>query len=159
MWLLNKYVIDLLIGVVVMALIGFGVHHFIEYEQGIGYNKAVVTYQAAALQQEKLVAIQQAQFTKQIQDANENAIIRQKQIDVLNNSLVVSSHSLRDTTTALGNSLSTASQASNIATASASLKLLSECTARYSDLAEKADRHVSDEMTLIESFPKQNPQP
>lgn len=149
-----KWAIEALAFMTLVAGITYGVHTFLNHERQIGYDKAVAEYTARELVAEQVSRATEQRLTKQIEDAQNEAVIRNEQIQELARAVADSSGSLHDTVAALRGGLPTASVDALRHTADAALAVFSDCQAKYGRLAEVADRHASDVETLTEAWPK-----
>ena len=89
-----------------------------------------------------------------VKEAENAAILREKENKVLADAVTRASTSLRDATTSARNSLPSISCKACVKTADTGLALLDKCQAEYGRLAALADGHVSDIKTLTEAWPK-----
>lgn len=152
----------------VFALIGGGIyaiHHFLEVEQQIGYDRAKTEYslKLADLQgqytQAQLLAEQKARakehdLAKQLEGAKNDSVIRDQKIKKLSSELNTTTSSLRNTITTLRGELRTDSISALRNRADTAYQLLDECQAEYGKVAESADRHASDVTLLQQAWPK-----
>lgn len=160
-----KWLIELVAAFSLMGGIAFGIHHFLESEQLIGYNKAKAEYTAKLLAQQQkydeaqLIAQQKAQekeqeFSKQLAEAQNEATLRQQKIDELTRTLNTTSGSLRDAIATARNRVSTDSIDALREQANTFLTLFNECQSAYAEMAGNADQHASDVTTLTQAWPK-----
>ena len=141
------------IGALILG-IAFGIHHFLSYEQQIGYDKAVAEYTAKELEATKAARAREQALAAQLSEAQNAAAIREQTIKTLASAAAVSSGGLRDTIAginarvpndsvlALGNAVRTLGQ------------VFTECEGRRRQVAEDAERLNSEKRTLVESWPK-----
>lgn len=108
----------------------------------------------AALEREQEHRKKELSWNKRLQEAQNNAIEREKKINEVRASAVSASGSLRNTITSLRGELSRTSESARNQAADTGLQLLGECSEKYREVAEAADRHASDVETLMEAWPK-----
>lgn len=149
-----KLLFECLAFLAIIAAISFGVHKFLSYEQQIGYEKAVAVYTAQALKDTEAARLREQALAKQLQDAQNDAIIREQKINALASALSSATGSLRNTTRDLLGSLPTATAEAARKTAAAFATVFSDCQGKYAGMAEVADRHASDVKTLNDAWPK-----
>jgi exonuclease VII large subunit len=142
------------IGILLLAAIAYGIHHFLGYEQNIGYEKAVAEYTQKQLIAEQKARAKEQALNTQIVEAQNAANERQQQLDKVTSSLAITNKQLHDTTNTLRNRLSKNSPATNINTADTALSVFSDCTDRYSELAETADKYTNEIKMLQDAWPK-----
>jgi hypothetical protein len=114
-------------------------------------RKQVADAQKAA---EALAREKEAFWRAQTDEARKNATERDTTIRSLAAAAGNSSNSLRDYLASLSRQAPGASSEANAKSTIALAAVLSDCQTRYRELAEKADRHVSDIKTMQESWPK-----
>ena len=153
---LSPYKLFIEIGLLIAVLLGaaVGVHKFLDYEQGIGYDRAVAEYTAKLVAAQEKAISDTAILNKQLEDANNAAQKREQVIQNSANAASVANGKLRDTLDHYRDSVSGATAASLGGAVTALAALLSECSTRYGSLAEKADRHSSDFQRCVEAWPK-----
>ena len=144
--------IGVLIAIVLAVLVG--IHKFLDYEQGIGYDKAVNEYTAAALKAEEAARLTEVNLRKQLEDATNAATQREQTIRAANAAAAASANGLRDALGHIRDGVPGATAASLAQSTIALATLFDQCATRYTDVAEKADRHASDAKRLIDSWPK-----
>jgi hypothetical protein len=131
----------------------YGIHAGLEHERDIGRNEVRAEY-AQKLQEAKDAAHQrETELTAQRDKAIENASNRDETIRALAARAGVSSNGLRDTITAIGNSMSNATADALRQTASTYGQLLAACDSEQRSMGEEADRANSEKRTLIEAWP------
>lgn len=101
-------------------------------------------------------AQEQAWADQQTKERN-HAIARETQIRADADGAHVAADSLRAQLTDTARRMSSLAPAACVDTGTALTELLAQCADRYTDLAAKADRHVSDLQTLMGSWPKVSP--
>lgn len=129
-------------------------NNFLDYEQNIGYQKAVAEYNVKLLAAKEAADKREQELTTQVQEAQANGLKREETIKALAAAVGKSSDSLRNTANAirLGLPLATVEAARTAADAFAAV--FTDCQGRYGELAAKADGHASDVRTLEEAWPK-----
>lgn len=98
--------------------------------------------------------VQEAEWTKTVEDARNDATIREQAIrrDVVGARNAVDS--LQRELADIQRSLPTLAAEACRERADTLAELFGQCTARYGEVAEKADRHASDVKTLSDAWPK-----
>lgn len=132
----------------------FGWNAFLDYEQGIGYRKAVAEYNVKLLAAKEVAAQQEKAMQAQIKEAQDNGLKREETIRTLAVAVGKSSERLRDTANAIRLGLPSATVEAARTAADAFATVFSECQGRYGALAEKADGHANDVRTLEEAWPQ-----
>lgn len=129
-------------------------NHFLDYEQNIGYQKAVAEYNVKLLAAKEAADKREQELSAQVQEAQANGLKREETIKALAAAVGKSSDSLRNTANAirLGLPLATVEAARTAADAFAAV--FTDCQGRYANVAAKADGHASDVRTLEEAWPK-----
>lgn len=135
---------------------GWGVNGW-RKDAEIAYLKAEKADDLARMEREKSEALLAANSeSKRLQDIKDEALRKANQRAAQNQSAADSARSeldrLRDDIAA--SDRATPAIASGTDAATTARALLAECAARYSNLAEKADRHATDAVTLYRSWPK-----
>lgn len=141
------------IGAIILG-IGYGIHKFLSYEQNLGYQKAVAEYTAKELEATKAAREKETALTKQLQEAQNAAQIREQAIKSMSAAVNAASVSLRDTLNNISRGVPTATIAALRQSTTALSAVLVECQDNYRGMAEKADRHASDVKTLSDAWPK-----
>ncbi len=126
----------------------------VTYEQAQGYNLAVAEYTKNELLATQAARDKEHQLNNQVEEARNDAMQRQQQIDVLTNRLDVSAGLLRSAISGARQRLPSDSVTTIALTADTGLELFGECTDRYRDVAEKADGLVNEVKMLQEAWPK-----
>ena len=143
----------LLIAAVIAAAI-FAWNWFIDYEQAIGYDKAVAEYNVKLLAAKEAADKREQELSAQVQEAQANGLKREETIKALAAAVGKSSDSLRNTANAIRLGLPHATVEAARTAADAFATVFTDCQRRYADVAEKADGHASDVRTLEEAWPK-----
>ena len=143
----------LLIAAAIAAAV-FAWNHFLDYEQDIGYQKAVAEYNVKLLAAKEAADQREQELSAQVQEAQANGLKREETIKALAAAVGKSSDSLRNTANAIRLGLPHATVEAARTAADAFATVFTDCQRRYADVAEKADGHASDVRTLEEAWPK-----
>ncbi len=144
---------SLLIAAVIAAAV-VAWNHFLDYEQNIGYDKAVAEYNVKLLAAKEAADKREQELSAQVQEAQANGLKREETIKALAAAVGKSSDSLRNTANAIRLGLPHATVEAARTAADAFATVFSECQGRYGELAAKADGHASDVRTLEEAWPQ-----
>ena len=142
----------LIAAVIAAAVVAW--NHFLDYEQNIGYQKAVAEYNVKLLAAKEAADRREQELTTQVQEAQANGLKREETIKALAAAVGKSSDSLRNTANAIRLGLPNATVEAARTAADAFATVFSECQGRYGELAAKADGHASDVRTLEEAWPQ-----
>ena len=142
----------LIAAVIAAAVVAW--NHFLDYEQNIGYQKAVAEYNVKLLAAKEAADKREQELTTQVQEAQANGLKREETIKALAAAVGKSSDSLRNTANAIRLGLPHATVEAARTAADAFATVFSECQGRYGELAAKADGHASDVRTLEEAWPQ-----
>lgn len=143
----------LLIAVAIAALV-FAWNRFLDYEQNIGYQKAVAEYTVKLLEAKEAADKREQELSAQVQEAQANGLKREETIKALAAAVGKSSDSLRHTANAIRLGLPHATVEAARTAADAFAAVFTDCQGRYGELAAKADGHASDVRTLEEAWPQ-----
>ena len=143
----------LLIAVAIAAAV-FAWNRFLDYEQNIGYQKAVAEYNVKLLAAKEAADKREQELSAQVQEAQANGLKREETIKALAAAVGKSSDSLRNTANAIRLGLPHATVEAARTAADAFATVFTDCQGRYADVAAKADGHASDVRTLEEAWPK-----
>ena len=143
----------LLIAAVAVAL-GFAWNHFLDYEQNIGYDKAVAEYNVKLLAAKEAADKRERALSAQVQEAQANGLKREETIRTLAAAVGKSSDSLRNTANAIRIGLPNATVEAARTAADAFAAVFTECQGRYVEVARAADGHANDVRTLEEAWPQ-----
>ena len=143
----------LLIAVAIAAAV-FAWTRFLDYEQNIGYQKAVAEYNVKLLAAKEAADRREQELTTQVQEAQANRLKREETIKALAAAVGKSSDSLRNTANAIRLGLPHATVEAARTAADAFATVFTDCQRRYADVAAKADGHASDVRTLEEAWPQ-----
>lgn len=102
----------------------------------------------------ELGRLRERDYNHNLQQATANATLRDQTIRTLAAGSASASNSLRDTLAAIGRGAPDATADALRQSTTALAAVLDECQSRYRELAEKADRHASDTLTLQQAWPK-----
>lgn len=155
---LSPYKLAIQIGAVVLAIVAMCAFYgtFKTKQQQIGYDRAAAEYTKKALEAEKIVRLKEQEYHDQVEKARDEAAIQDARIATLNKSTVDTVAGLRNTITTLRSKVASNSQEANRVTADTALALFGECTKRYRDVAEAADKHARDVKMLQDAWPTQD---
>lgn len=143
-----------------VALYGsYRIHLFLLHERQLGAQKVQQEWDSQKARDEKAAAEREALWNARIQDANTHANAREQTIRALAAAAGNSDVRLRDTLEAIRRSVPTATPETLGRTVTTLSTVLQECTGRYRELAEKADRHASDVKKFEEAWPDDQPPP
>ena len=142
----------LIAAVIAAAVVAW--NHFLDYEQNIGYQKAVAEYNVKLLAAKEAADRREQELTTQVQEAQANGLKREETIKALAAAVGKSSDSLRNTANALRLGLPHATVEAARTAADAFATVFSECQGRYGELARASDGHASDVRTLEEAWPQ-----
>lgn len=143
----------LLIAAAIAAAV-FAWNHFLDYEQNIGYQKAVAEYNVKLLAAKEAADKREQELTTQVQEAQANGLKREETIKALAAAVGKSSDSLLNTANAIRLGLPNATVEAARTAADAFAAVFTDCQGRYADVAAKADGHASDVRTLEEAWPQ-----
>lgn len=148
-----KYVVDIVVVGLLVALCGFGLHRYNAYQQGIGeariqaeWDKAVEVAKDAQRQRE-------IQFQKEKDDAVAQAA---KSVQVANAAAASAAQSgrvLQSTIETILARSSTDSVDANRRYIAAIGAVFKDCSDKYRELGQEADRLYNDKQTLINAWP------
>ena len=141
-----------------LALYGaYEIHVFLLHERELGAQAIQAAWDKQKAADEKAAQEKEALWTTQIQEANGHANQRDETIRVLADATGNANLRLRDALAAIRASVPSATPETLGKTVTTLSAVLQECTGRYRELAEKADRHASDVKTLEEAWPEGQP--
>lgn len=143
----------LLIAAVIAAAV-FAWNRFLDYEQNIGYQKAVAEYNVKLIEAKEKADKREKELTAQVKEAQDNGLKREETIKTLAAAVGKSSDSLRNTANAIRLGLPNATVEAARTAADAFAAVFTDCQRRYADVAEKADGHANDVRTLEEAWPQ-----
>ena len=150
----QKWLTELIIVLALSLLVGFGGYELIVHIERIGYDRAKAEDTAQALKNAQVAMNQQAAMKKQYEDAQNEWKKREKSLLSDINASHRAVDSLRTQLTSANSDLSNSSQRSLANRVIALTDVFEQCTARYADLAEKADGHASDVQLIQGAWPK-----
>lgn len=143
----------LLIAAVIAAAV-FAWNRFLDYEQNIGYQKAVAEYNVKLIEAKEKADKREKELTAQVKEAQDNGLKREETIKTLAAAVGKSSDSLRNTANTIRLGLPNATVEAARTAADAFAAVFTDCQRRYADVAEKADGHANDVRTLEEAWPQ-----
>ena len=141
------------IGGLILA-IAFGIHHFLSYEQNIGYQKAVAEYTAKELIATQAARAREQQLAQQLSEAQNAAQVREQTIKTLASAASVSSSGLRDTLASINRGVPTADLNSLRESTRSFGAVIGKCQDALVGMANKFEQANSDKRTLIDAWPK-----
>lgn len=142
----------LIIGSLVLGAV-YGVHKFLEYERDIGRNEVRAEYA------QKLAEAKDAAYKREteLRTQRDEAVAQGATREALIRSLAAGSGSanrgLLNTLDNLSRGVPSSSVEALGKSVAALSAVLGECSTRYRDLAEKADRHANDAKTFNDAWP------
>ena len=140
MLLSNRYVqLALVVLVALAALWGYGRH-----ERGLGYAEAQNEYTQRALLASEAARKRELTLQNQLQEAQNESLRNQVALTAAADRARNELDGLRGELASLSHRLSSATADALRQYARTANSVLSECAARYSELAQKADRHAND---------------
>ena len=152
--MISPAVIKALLIAAVIAAAVVAWNHFLDYEQNIGYQKAVAEYNVKLLAAKEVADKREQELSAQVQEAQANGLKREETIKALAAAVGKSSDSLRNTANAIRLGLPHATVEAARTAADAFATVFTDCQRRYADVAAKADGHASDVRTLEEAWPQ-----
>ena len=132
----------------------YGVHRFLEYERDIGRNEVRQEYAVKLAEAKDAAAKEQARLTKQLEDAQNAAVEREKVLRTTATAAATASASLRGTLDSIRAGVPTATVDALRNATVALTAVFGDCQDKYRGLAETADRHASDVKTLSDAWPR-----
>ena len=151
---MNSLILRFVAGALAIAALIFAWNRFLDYEQDIGYQKAVAEYNVKLLAAKEAADRREQELTTQVQEAQANGLKREETINALAAAVGKSSDSLRNTANAIRLGLPHATVEAARTAADAFAAVFTDCQGRYADVAAKADGHASDVRTLEEAWPQ-----
>ena len=146
----NKYIqIALAVAVALAALWGYGSH-----QRSLGYAEAQNEYTQRALVATQAARNRELTLQNQLQEAQNESLRNQVALTSAADAARSERDRLRDELASLSDRLSRATADARLKYARTANAVLAECTARYSELAAKADRHANDSLMLQRAWPK-----
>ena len=152
--MISQTIIRALLIAAVIAASVVAWNHFLDYEQGIGYDRAVAEYNVKLIAAKEAADKREKELTTQVQEAQANGLKREETIKALAAAVGKSSDSLRNTANAIRLGLPHATVEAARTAADAFATVFTDCQGRYGELAAKADGHASDVRTLEEAWPQ-----
>lgn len=146
--------IKALIVTAVLAAATFYVNRYLSSVEQRGYDRAVVEYQEKTIKAQNDAIIESNRRMQLVEDAIKGRNDREKSIRAVADAAGVAVGGLRNELDAARTGMSTADAATLRHAATTYSLVFGECVGRYTGLAEKATRHVSDIQTLMEAGAK-----
>jgi len=140
--------------VALLSAIVFGVHLYNTHFEDIGYQKAVSEYSAKLIAAQESAQKETAALNQKIQEANNAANRRNKQIDAAHAAAQSANDSLQHTLDTYRDSVSGATAATLAGAVRTLTDVFGECSSSITGLAKTADRWESDSRRCVESWPK-----
>lgn len=144
----------ILVYLVVLAAIGFGVNLFLNYEQNIGYQKAVSEYNVKLIAAKDDARAQEKAWGTRLQEsqnvANEEINARDARLAALS----VATGGLRGTVATLRDSLSSATLDACRTRAAALAAVFDECQVALGEMGRAAEGHAIDSLMYQTAWPK-----
>ena len=151
MLLSNRYIqLALVVLVALAALWGYGRH-----ERGLGYSEAQNEYTQRALVASEAARKRELTLQNQLQEAQNESQRNQVALTAAADRARSELDGLRGELASLSHRLSSATADALRQYARTANSVLSECATRYSELAQKADRHANDALMLSRAWPRQ----
>ena len=148
--LANKYIqLALIVVVGLAALWGYGKH-----ERNLGYTDAQTEYTQRALVATHEARKRELTLQNQLQEAQNESLRHQAALTAAADRARTELDGLRGELTAINDRLSRATADARLEYARTANLILAECTAKYTELAQKADRHANDALMLSRAWPK-----
>ena len=151
---LTSIALKALTAAVVVVVLLWAYNEFIEYQQNIGYQRAVAEYNQDMIDAMDAADQRERELTQKVKEAQDEGLKREETIKTLAAAVGRSSAGLRDTTSTIRLGLPGLAVDAARQTADTALALFGECQERYGRLAEKADGHVNDVQTLEAAWPR-----
>lgn len=142
-------------GIIIFILcIFYGIHKVFQYEQSIGYDRAVAEYTAKALDAEKAMREKEQILNAQVEEARNEAVKRNNQIDQLSRDLGLATNKLRDTVSTNKRIIDKNPESSGSKYTETLGDVLGSCVEEYSEMARDADKERSDSLMYQQAWPK-----
>jgi hypothetical protein len=150
-----KWAVEAIAAIAILGGIAYGAHRFLDSVRQEGYDKATAEYNVKLVKAQQDAADKTAQLQHKLQEATNEAALRDKQITNLSTAVAASSSRLRfDLTNYSASLLPDASAVALRGSIDKLGGLLATCSDRYRDMAEDAERERSAKQTLIDAWPK-----
>jgi excinuclease UvrABC ATPase subunit len=146
--------IKALIVAALLAATTIYVNRYLSSVEQRGYDRAVTEYQAKTIKAQDDAIIESNRRIKLVEDAINRRNDREKSIRAVADAAGVAVGGLRNELDAARTGMSVADAATLRHAATTYSVIFGECAERYTGLAEKATRHVSDIQTLMEAGAK-----
>lgn len=136
-----------------MAIFAVGWSHGADSVQA-RWDKAKAVQMQATIAAEQEARAKEQSMNKKLQEAENAATEREKKLRADYAAAHAAARGMRDTVAAVRGELPAATADACRSTAAAALAVLGECSDRYREVAEAADGHAADVITLSEAWPE-----
>lgn len=143
--------IKALIVAALLAIAAAAVNRYLSSVEQRGYDRAVVEYQAKVIKAQNDAIVENNRRMQLVEDAIKGRNDREKSIRAVADAAGVAVGGLRNELDAARAGMSVADAATLRHAATTYSVIFGECVDRYTGLAEKATRHVSDIQTLMDA--------
>ena len=140
-----------LIVAALLAIAAAAVNRYLDTVEQRGYDRAVLEYQAKLITAQNAATEERNRMQAAVDAAIKGRNDREKSIRAVADAAGVAVGGLRNELDAIRAGMSVADAATLRNAATTYSVVFGECVERYTGLAEKADRHVSDIQTLMEA--------
>ena len=137
---------------IAVAAILFGINMFLDYEQGIGYDRRTAEYVVQENQDLKNALAETIRLNKVIEEASDAAKIREAEMAKLAASNATLLGKLRDTDSRINALVSNATAEALRNATRAYGRLFDECRAAFEEMGRAASGHRSDVKKLSDSW-------
>jgi len=151
---LTPQLIKIIAGIVAIAALGLAYEYQMKQADTRGYTRAQTEYTQRALVASEAARKRELNLQHQLQEAQNESLRNQVALTAAADRARNQLDGLRDELASLSDRLSRASADARLKYARTANAVLAECTARYSELAAKADRHANDALMLSQGWPK-----
>ena len=145
--------IKALIVAALLAIAAAAVNRYLDTVEQRGYDRAVLEYQAKLITAQNAATEERNQMQAAVDAAIKGRNDREKSIRAVADAAGVAVGGLRNELDAARAGMSVADAATLRHAATTYSLVFGECVERYTGLAEKATRHVSDIQTMMEAQP------
>ena len=147
-----KLLIEIGAVVLILGMVALGIHKFLDYEQGIGYDRAVAEYKAQEAKDREAAKQKEIESAKQKETAENERTLQGQRIDALASALNTTANRLRGASSTLLSNLPSTTPEAARATAVAFSSVFGECVQRLTEVARIADGHAAD-VRLLKAAP------
>lgn len=145
---MNLMLAKIIAGLALVALIGFGVNWFLNYEQQIGYDRRTAEYVVQENADLKAAMQETIRLNKIVETAQNEAKERDKQMAESSSRIATLSSQLRNSQRSIDTLVSTATTDALRKAATAFNALFEDCRGAYEAMGRAAAGHSSDVVTL-----------